>query len=112
VTRNPLFIVLWEFHVKPECLIKFEETYGPEGGWAQLFRQSRDYLGTELIHDFNQRGRYLTLDRWTSREALQRFKQEHQTAYLDLDKICEDLTEKEVLLGEFEQSHAALILKT
>jgi len=101
--HNSPFITLWEFHVKPECIITFEGIYGPDGDWAQLFRQSPGYRGTELIRDLNQRGRYLTLDRWTSREALQRFKQEHQAAYSDLDKICENLTEKEVLLGEFEQ---------
>src|SRR6267378_2993635 len=101
--HNSPFITLWEFHVKPECIVTFEEIYGPDGDWAQLFRQSPGYRGTELIRDLNRRGRYLTLDRWTSREALQRFKQEHQAAYSDLDKMCENLTEKEVLLGEFEQ---------
>ena len=101
--HNSPFITLWEFHVKPECIVTFEEIYGPDGDWAQLFRQSPGYRGTELIRDLNQRGRYLTLDRWTSREALQRFKREHQAAYSDLDKMCENLTEKEVFLGEFEQ---------
>ena len=97
--QNSSFITLWEFHVKPECIVTFEKIYGPDGDWAQLFRQSPGYRGTELIRDLNQPGHYLTLDRWTSREALQHFKQEHQTAYSDLDKMCENLTEKEVFLG-------------
>jgi quinol monooxygenase YgiN len=101
---NSPFIALWEFHVKPESLAAFEEIYGPHGDWAQLFGKSPDYLGTELIRDLNQHGRYLTLDRWISREALQRFKQEHQTAYSDLDKQCESLTETEMFLGDFEQT--------
>ena len=101
--QNSSFITLWEFHVKPECIVTFEEIYGPDGDWALLFNQSPDYRGTKLIRDLNRSGHYLTLDRWTSREALQRFKREHQAAYSDLDKMCENLTEKEVFLGEFEQ---------
>ena len=100
--HNSPFITLWEFHVKPESIVAFEEIYGPHGDWAQLFSKSPDYLGTELIRDRKQHGRYLTLDHWTSREASQRFKQEHQAAYAELDNQCERLTEREMFLGEFE----------
>jgi quinol monooxygenase YgiN len=96
------YLALWEFQVKPASISAFEETYGPTGAWAQLFRQSPDYLGTELVRDLNRPGRYLTLDRWTSGESLLRFKQDHQAAYAELDKQCESLTEREVFLGEFE----------
>ncbi len=63
------FTALWEFQVKPERISAFEEIYGPDGSWAQLFRSSPDYLGTELIRDFDRPGRYLTLDHWISRAA-------------------------------------------
>ena len=95
------YLVLWEFHVKPERVSEFERTYGPDGSWAQLFRQSPDFLGTELIRDIEGHDRYLTLDRWTSREALERFKQEHAAEYAALDKECENYTEREVFLGDF-----------
>jgi len=96
------YLALWEFQVKPESISAFEETYGPDGAWAQLFRHSPDYLGTDLVRDLNYPGRYLTVDRWTSRDALQRFKHDHQSAYQELDQQCESLTEREVFLGEFE----------
>lgn len=96
------FIAIWQFQVKPESIAAFEKIYGPEGAWARLFRNSPDYLGTDLVRDLDHPRRYLTLDRWTSREALQRFKQDHHAAYTALDKQCESLTEREVLLGEFE----------
>jgi hypothetical protein len=60
--RELPYIAVWEFQVKAECSVAFEEIYGPEGEWARLFRQSPNYLGTELIRDMNQTGRYLTLD--------------------------------------------------
>ena len=95
------FTAIWEFQVKPEAIAAFEEIYGAAGAWAQLFRQSPDYRGTELIRDLDRPGRYLTLDHWASREALRRFKQEHHAKYAALDKQCESLTEREVFLGDF-----------
>lgn len=96
------FVAIWEFQVKPDAISAFERIYGPNGDWAQLFHESPDYLGTELLRDLNNPGRYLTLDRWTSREALQSFKRDHHAAYADLDQRCEALTEHEALLGEFD----------
>jgi quinol monooxygenase YgiN len=95
------FTAVWEFQVKPEAVSAFESIYGPDGAWAKLFRQSPDYRGTELIRDLERPGRYLTLDHWNSREALHRFKQEHNAEYAALDKQCESLTEREGFLGNF-----------
>jgi len=96
------YLVIWEFLVKREARLAFEETYGPEGAWVQLFRRSPEYIGTQLLRDLSRPGRYLTLDRWTSRNALVRFKHDHKSAYAELDQQCEALTEHEILLGEFE----------
>jgi quinol monooxygenase YgiN len=101
------FTAVWEFQVKPEAISAFEEIYGPDGAWAQLFRQSPDYRGTELVRDLDRLGRYLTLDHWTSREALRRLKQDRHAEYAALDKKCESLTEREVFLGNFESLPAA-----
>jgi quinol monooxygenase YgiN len=100
--NNTRYLALWEFQVKPDSIPEFERRYGPDGAWAQLFRRSHDYHGTELLRDLARPGRYLTIDRWTSREALQSFKREHHDAYTALDQQCESLTEKEAFLGEFD----------
>jgi quinol monooxygenase YgiN len=101
------YLALWEFQVRSESVSAFEKIYSPDGDWAQLFRQSPDYLGTDLIRDLDHPGRYLTLDRWTSRAALHHFKQANRAAYQTLDQQCESLTERELLLGEFENVDAA-----
>lgn len=98
------FTTIWEFHIKPEARSQFERIYGSEGDWAQLFRRSSDYRGTTLLHDRDHPDRYLTLDYWTSREALQQFKRDHQADYAALDKRCENLTTKEVFVGDFEDA--------
>ena len=92
---------MWEFHVEPGAIAEFEQIYGPEGDWARLFRINPEFLGTQLMRDADRPGRYLTLDRWTSREALQNFKRDHHAEYSALDRQCESLTLAERHLGDF-----------
>ena len=100
------YLAIWEFEIRPESRAQFEEIYGPEGAWARLFRQSPDYRGTKLIRELTRPGRYLTLDYWTGREAFHSFKQAHAAEYATLDKQCESLTEREAMVGEFEEAPA------
>lgn len=109
---EPHYLAIWEFQVKADCIADFEHIYGQDGLWAQLFRRSAGYAGTELLHDLERAGRYLTVDRWTSREALQRFKREYAAEYAALDKTCEKLTETEALLGDFESRRPSLFQQT
>jgi heme-degrading monooxygenase HmoA len=60
----------------------FGLAYGPEGEWAQFFRQGRGYVGTELLQDVEEPDRYLVIDRWESIEAYTAFLAEHQDEYL------------------------------
>ena len=64
-----MFVVVWQFEIAEEKVDDFEATYGPEGTWAQLFRTSPEYRGTELLRDAFIAGNYLTIDRWASEEA-------------------------------------------
>jgi heme-degrading monooxygenase HmoA len=102
----PNYLAIWEFEIKPESRAQFEESYGPDGAWTRLFGQSPDFLGAKLIRDLTRPGRYLTLDHWTSREAFHAFKQDHAAEYAALDKRCERLTEREAVVGEFEEASA------
>jgi quinol monooxygenase YgiN len=58
-------------------------------------------LGTELHRDANTKGRYVTIDRWNSREGYETFRSQHSAAYQALDARCEELTERETPLGAF-----------
>jgi heme-degrading monooxygenase HmoA len=100
--HHAVWIAVWEFQVRPESIAEFERAYGPDGPWAQLFRRSSAYLGTELLRDTDRAGRYLTIDRWASRDAFQQFKQQYAGEYAALDRALEKLTEGEALVGDFE----------
>jgi heme-degrading monooxygenase HmoA len=95
------YIAIWEFEIKPDSRPQFESIYGLDGAWAQLFRNSPEYRGTKLLRDITRPDRYLTLDYWASREALQKFKQDYAEQYAALDRQCEALTSNEKLVGEF-----------
>jgi heme-degrading monooxygenase HmoA len=99
-----IYLAIWEFQVKPESLAEFELSYGPDGPWSKLFRHSASYLGSELLRDASRAGRYLTIDRWTSREAFRQFKQHYAAEYAALDKGFEHLTESEAFIGDFENA--------
>jgi heme-degrading monooxygenase HmoA len=61
---------------------EFAQAYGPEGDWAQFFRQGQGYIGTELLHDVEEPERYLVIDRWESADAYSTFLAEHNDEYM------------------------------
>jgi heme-degrading monooxygenase HmoA len=96
-----MFVVVWRFEIAEEKVVAFEAAYGPEGNWAQLFRRSPEYVGTELLRDAYVAGSYLTIDRWKSEEAFRAFRKDHDGAYEELDRACDALTEKETRVGAY-----------
>ncbi len=96
-----LFIVAWAFHVSPERRRDFERAYGPDGDWVRLFRSGTGYLKTELHRDPENRGRYITLDFWSSREQYELFRKQAKSSYQEIDARCERLTDNEELIGDF-----------
>jgi heme-degrading monooxygenase HmoA len=82
-------------------LTNFLSAYAPGGDWDRLFRRAEGFLSTELIQDERDETRFLTIDRWDSREALDRFRLRFREEYEALDRKCEDYTIEETLVGDF-----------
>jgi heme-degrading monooxygenase HmoA len=80
----------------------FEEVYGATGSWAVFFRDAQGYLGTELLLDVEQAGRYLVVDRWESREVYNRFVEEHRAEYMRRVDETAFVYRQELRLGTFE----------
>jgi heme-degrading monooxygenase HmoA len=75
-----LIALVFRYEVRdPE---QFERIYGPEGEWAEFFRQGQGYIGTELLHDVEEPDRYLVIDRWESADAYNAFLAANQEEYL------------------------------
>jgi heme-degrading monooxygenase HmoA len=96
-----MFVVVWQFEIAEDKISAFESAYGPEGSWAQLFRNSSDYLGTELLRGAYVPGTYLTIDRWASEEAFRAFRKNHDQEYEILDRACDSLTGRETRVGAY-----------
>ena len=81
---------------------EFERAYGPEGEWAQFFREGRGYVGTELLLDVDEPDRYLVIDRWESIEAYNTFLAENQADYVRRSDESRFHYLQELRFGTFE----------
>jgi heme-degrading monooxygenase HmoA len=96
-----MFVVVWRFEIAEDKIAAFEAAYGPEGSWAQLFRRSPSYQGTELLRDAYVPGAYLTIDRWASESDFRAFRKDHDQEYEVLDRGCDSLTSRETRVGAY-----------
>ena len=96
-----MFVIIWAFTARPGREPEFERIYKADGDWSRLFARSSEYHGSELLRH-TAGGGYLTIDRWSSSAAFDAFRSRWQLEYEALDRFCEDLTEREALVGRFE----------
>ena len=94
-----MYVVIWEYRVRPAEAARFEALYGPQGDWAALFQRWPGYRATELLRGDGDH--YLTLDRWDSREAYETFLQQAHADYARIDARGDALTLDERRIGAF-----------
>jgi Antibiotic biosynthesis monooxygenase len=97
-----MFLVLWEFEVKPGCEQRFERVYGPGGDWDSLFRRDPDHERTALFRNTVKPRVYLTADYWKSRKSYEEFLHSQGADYKSLDATAEQLTANERHVGSYE----------
>jgi heme-degrading monooxygenase HmoA len=96
------FVYLWEYLVSDDHMIQFQQAYGLNGLWVQLFSQSDGYIRTELLHDVDNPNRFITIDYWVSKEARDKFRIQFAEAFGALDEVCEAFTIEERFLGDLQ----------
>lgn len=99
---DPGFVRVWRFRARPGAESRFEELYGSEGAWAQLFARHPGFRGTTLERVHDAVAEYLVIDLWESRLAWLNFRRDHAAEYQELDRECETLTLSEELIRECE----------
>lgn len=102
-----MFVIAWQFDVLPEKAAEFEQQYGSQGIWRDLFARSQGYIGTRLLRDSARTQRYVTLDLWASEAAFREFQKRYRKEYEELDAELEKLTTAEVRLGDFNSEVSA-----
>jgi heme-degrading monooxygenase HmoA len=105
-----MYVIVWEFVVRPEKMDAFVAAYKFDGAWAHLFAQADGYIGTELLlaterdqgaTERDQGTTYITIDRWKAAEDFTRFQEQFGDEYKALDTKLEGLTVSERKLGTF-----------
>jgi heme-degrading monooxygenase HmoA len=95
-------VIALVFAYETDDAAPFEEVYGEGGSWSEFFRDAPGYVGTELLRDVEQAGRYLLVDRWESRDAYNRFAEQNRDEYVRRVDETAFLHRQELRLGTFE----------
>ncbi len=90
-----MFVILWEFEVKPGSEGRFQRVYGPNGAWVRLFRRDPHFRGTQLRRDPSRPLYYFTIDFWDSETAYKKFLANNRARYQELDRDTAGLTLQE-----------------
>ena len=90
------------FAYETEDAPQFEEVYGSNGAWAAFFRDGPGFVGTELLRDVEQAGRYLVVDRWETAAAYNEFAAAHRDEYMRRVDESRFRYEHELRFGTFE----------
>jgi heme-degrading monooxygenase HmoA len=102
-----MFVILWEFEVKPGSESAFENAYGAQGDWVRLFQNDPHYRMTYLLKDTSRPQIYFTMDLWDSENAFENFKNANREDCRALDLTTGELTLRERFIGAFLQSDPA-----
>jgi heme-degrading monooxygenase HmoA len=90
------------FSYEVRAVAEFERAYGAEGEWAQFFKQGPGYIGTELLRDVENPGRYFVVDRWESADAYNAFAAGHRDEYMRRVDDTRFYYDVELRFGTFE----------
>jgi heme-degrading monooxygenase HmoA len=80
----------------------FERAYGTGGEWEAFFSSAGGFIGTELLRDVEQPGRYLVIDRWESPEAYNAFANDNRDEYMQRVDDTRFYYDQELRFGTFE----------
>ena len=96
-----MYVILWEYVVRPGKAKAFAVAYGAKGAWAELFGRAEGFLETELLQEEAGTDRWLTIDRWRSAGDFEAFKARFEADYHRLDDEFAELTLEEDRIGAF-----------
>ena len=97
-----MHVVVWSYRVASGCEAEFQALYAADGDWSRLFERSPAYLGTQLLRDVAGVSRFVTIDRWRSRQDYEGFLESERSDYAMLDARGDALTVEETRIGAFD----------
>ncbi len=95
------YSVIWRYKIREGEKKKFEQEYGKNGTWCQLFSKSNDCLGSLLYKSEDETNTYILIDTWTDRQSYENFLKINSEIYNNLSSNFEDIYESEERIGSF-----------
>lgn len=96
-----MYTIIWQYTINPKYRDDFLKFYKASGEWVKFFRQAKGYIKTELLESGLNNDMFMTIDRWTSEAAYTEFLKSHAGKYTELDRLCEEFTTNEKLIGTY-----------
>ena len=97
-----MFQTIWQYDVFEKENINFIKAYKSDGDWVHLFKKADGFIETELIHDIEHPTKFITIDKWRTKESYYQFKAMFKSDYLKMDKQFEDFSKSEIHIGYFD----------
>ena len=97
-----MFVAIWKYEVKEDSIGKYEELYGQNGKWVNLFKENSGYVTTEFIKNTSHPSEYITIDKWESYDHYQNYLEKNKDEIIEIDAEGEELTANETKIGWFE----------
>lgn len=96
-----MYVIVWQFEVRPGCEEEFQRAYGTDGDWARFFGAGAGFVSVELLRDPRNPRMFVTIDRWKTATDYEEFSRKNAIKYREIDERCERLTVKETLGGAY-----------
>src|SRR5262249_26452543 len=101
MSSDGVYVRIWEYMAKCDARAEFENFYGPDGKWVQLFGRSKAFLRTDFFRDRDKPNHYVTVDYSSSKAGFDDFLREFRQEYETLDRRCDALRDSEREIGDF-----------
>lgn len=92
------YVILWTYDVPVEATDDFIAAYDADGDWAELFAKGAGFMGVEVYRDGQS---FVSIDRWSSKEAFEAFQSAFGDQYRSLDAKLAHLSRSQTRVGAF-----------
>lgn len=96
-----MYVIVWQFEVRPGSEEEFQRVYGADGDGARFFRTGTGLVSVELLHDPRDPRMVVTIDRWKTATDYEKCCRQNAIKYREIDERCERMTVKETHVGSF-----------
>ena len=101
-----MYVVIWKYEVKEAFISDFTSLYSSSGEWVRWFKESPNFIRTDLLKSPDLDNVFVTVDYWKTAESYHEFYVSDLDRRNAIDLKGERFTVHEELLGCFDRLEA------